>query len=388
MSRQIALALTATLAAILLCANALALYEAWPNGPPKDPNYFALAVWLQDPKNAPLYKAIGINLFVGLWKGPTEEQLAALHRAGMPVICSQNEVGLAHRNDPIIVGWLHQDEPDNAQRQPDGSWGPAVDPRIIIQRYQTWKRNDPTRPVYLNLGRGMVDEKWKGRRAKLCWYPEYIRGCDIVSYDIYPVNYYCGQDLSADMLWMVPLGVAKLRAFAGAGKIIWNCIETTRIRQELGKPTPKHIRAEVWMSIIQGSRGIVYFCHVFTPRFIEAGLLADKQIASAVKALNAEVTNLAPVINSPQTVPGVITQVGPDDSPVAVMAKRFRDSIYIIAVATHNRPANARIFIPAKLPGAVRAEVLGERRFARVTRGWLEDSFQGYDVHIYRIPAK
>src|SRR5215212_6954240 len=59
-----------------------------------DPNVFPIAVWLQSPARAPDYKAIGINLYVGLWKGPTEAQLTDLKRHGMRVICSQNGVGL------------------------------------------------------------------------------------------------------------------------------------------------------------------------------------------------------------------------------------------------------------------------------------------------------
>lgn len=90
-------------------------YAPWRNGPPRSSDYFPIAVWLQNPRNAERFKAAGINLYVGLWKGPTEAQLDALRKAGMPVICAQNEVGLAHRDDPIIVGWMHGDEPDNAQ---------------------------------------------------------------------------------------------------------------------------------------------------------------------------------------------------------------------------------------------------------------------------------
>src|SRR5512143_3994434 len=68
-------------------------YAQWENGPPADPSYFPIAVWLQDPKNAGRYKAAGINLYVALWQGPTEKQLADLKQAGMAVICGQNEVG-------------------------------------------------------------------------------------------------------------------------------------------------------------------------------------------------------------------------------------------------------------------------------------------------------
>src|SRR4051812_37722183 len=71
-----------------------------------DPTFFPLAVWLQNPSNAARYKAAGINLYVGLWRGPTEEQLAQLREQGMYVICSQNVAGLAHKDDPTIVGWM------------------------------------------------------------------------------------------------------------------------------------------------------------------------------------------------------------------------------------------------------------------------------------------
>ena len=39
-------------------------YAKWENGPPSDPGYFPIAVWLQNPRNAAKYKAAGINLYV------------------------------------------------------------------------------------------------------------------------------------------------------------------------------------------------------------------------------------------------------------------------------------------------------------------------------------
>jgi hypothetical protein len=84
------------------------------SGPFADPNFFPVAVWLQSPANAAKYRDAGINLYVALWKGPTDDQLAALKREKMYVICNQNSVGLAHRDDATIVGWMHGDEPDNA----------------------------------------------------------------------------------------------------------------------------------------------------------------------------------------------------------------------------------------------------------------------------------
>ena len=50
-------------------------YAQWQNGPPTDPAFFPLGVWVQDPRNAEPYQEIGVNTYVGLWQGPTEDQL-------------------------------------------------------------------------------------------------------------------------------------------------------------------------------------------------------------------------------------------------------------------------------------------------------------------------
>ena len=48
----------------------------WSHGPPSTPEYFPIAVWLQDPRQAARYKDAGINLYVALWRGPTESSRA------------------------------------------------------------------------------------------------------------------------------------------------------------------------------------------------------------------------------------------------------------------------------------------------------------------------
>ena len=53
------------------------------------------------------------------------------------------------------------------------------------------------------------------------------------------------------------------------------------------------------MALIHGARGIIYFAHQFKPKFIEAGLLADEEMARGVAALNRQIRELAPVLNSP-----------------------------------------------------------------------------------------
>src|SRR5688572_19140921 len=100
-----------------------------PEGRPADDSFFPLAVWVQRPSDAARYREIGINTYVALHRGPTAEQLDELERAGMFAITHQNERGLAARNRATIAGWMHGDEPDNAQSLGRGKgWGPPVLP--------------------------------------------------------------------------------------------------------------------------------------------------------------------------------------------------------------------------------------------------------------------
>jgi hypothetical protein len=365
-------------------------YGRWEHGPPADPAYFPIAVWLQDPANALRYKAAGINLYVGLWTGPTEEQLAALKAAGMPVICEQNALGLAHRSDPTIVGWMHGDEPDNAQEVTDPvtgkrSYGPPILPQKIVAEYETMRTADPTRPVMLNLGQGVANDAWVGRGpgASLTDYPAYIQGSDIASFDVYPVAG-LGKLDGADYLWYVAKGVERLGRWSGGRQIVWNCLECTRISNETGRATPHQVRAEAWMALIHGSTGLIYFAHQFKPSFDEHALLDDPDMLPAVTALNHQIRSLAPVLNSP-TVDAATVRSSRADCPIDAMVKRRHGATYLFAVGMRNHSSRGS-FTLRDLPARSTAEVIGENRRLSVRHGRFEDAFGPYDVHLYRIP--
>src|SRR4029079_18605856 len=97
---------------------------------------------------------------------------------------------------------------------------------------------------------------------------------------------------------------SRLRKWSNDRKIVWNCIECTHISNPRAKATPHQVKAEVWMSLIHGSRGLIYFVHQFQPKFNEHALLDDPEMLAAVSALNHQVHDLAPVLNSPD-VPGI-----------------------------------------------------------------------------------
>src|ERR1039457_6544454 len=167
-------------------ASSASPYAKWEHGPSHDAGFFPIAVWLQDPRNAGQYRAAGFNTYVGLWKGPTESQLAALKAAGMKVICEQNATARIHLDDSTIIGWMHGDEPDNAQSLGGAmGYGPPIPAKTIVEDYLKIRAADPSRPVMLNLGQGVAWDGWYGRGVRTNHpedYPEYLPGCDIVSF--------------------------------------------------------------------------------------------------------------------------------------------------------------------------------------------------------------
>lgn len=363
-------------------------YSKWSNGPSSDPDYFPIAVWLQSPHNADAYRAIGINTFVGLWEGPTEDQLGRLSGSGMPVLCDQNATGLAGSSGSVIRAWTHVDEPDNAQADGQGGYGPPISTETVVAGYQSMVAEDPSRPVYLNLGQGVAWDGWYGRGVRTNHpedYADYIRGADIISYDIYPVN---TRDAAVkDRLWLVAYGVDRLRQWSGYKKPVWNWIECTDFNGAGRKPSASEVRAEVWMSIIHGSMGIGYFVHIFSPTFIEAGLLSDARMSSAVAAINAQIRSLAPVLNTPSVANGVTVTGSNADVPVDVMLKRYNGETYLFAVSM--RPGiTTATFTLRDFQGDAEAEVIGENRVKIFSNGVMRDSFTDYTVHLYRITCK
>ena len=357
------------------------------NGFPQDSTFFPLAVWVQQPRLAERYREIGINTYVALWRGPTEEHLDLLEKAGMFAVCHQNATALRHKDRKVIAAWMHGDEPDNAQPRRDGGkgWGPPIPPEKIVENYNRIKSNDPTRPVFLNLGQGVAWDGWYGRGVRTnhpADYPEYLKGCDIASFDIYPVVHEKSE--IAGKLHYVAHGVNRLRTWAGGKKPVWACIETTHIDNPAALPSPAQIRSEVWLAITHGATGIVYFCHEFKPKPIEAGLLAHAENAKAVKEINGQIKRLAPALNSPTRGGLVKVESEVKDAPVAVLAKEHAGAVYLFAAATRNTPTKAT-FTLLKAAGSAKVEVLDENRTLTASGGKFEDDFEGYAIHIYRV---
>jgi Beta-galactosidase len=313
--------------------------------------------------------------------------LSTLKTASMPVACDQNAVGLAHLADPTILAWTQQDEPDNAQPLMGGGYGPCVPASTVVGLYDQMRMKDMTRPVFLNLGQGVAHDYigWGSQCAMThpADYPDYIKGCDIVSFDIYPMNE--TEPTVAGHPEFVAKGVDNLMQWSGAKKPVWNWIECTGISDPKGKPTPEVVKAEVWMSIVHGSMGIGYFVHQFQPSFDEHALLDDATMKAAVAAINQQIHDLAPALNTPPIINGGTVSSSDPSVPVNMLLKRQGGATYIFAVAMAQGPTKATFSGLTNLPANADVTVLGEGRQIPIANASFADDFAGYGVHLYQI---
>ena len=69
----------------------------------------------------------------------------------------------------------------------------------------------------------------------------------------------------------------------------------------------------------------------------------DPEMLAAITAINRQVRELAPVLNRPSVLKGVVVDSSTKDAPIAWMLKRNTESLYLFAVLVLN--SNDFIFI-------------------------------------------
>jgi len=148
------------------CGAVRAADGPYPKGLSQTPEFFPLAVWLQAPANAARYRAIGINTYVGLWGGPTEEQLEAgrqlgaevakdlveeIQDMGLPAVRAA-ELPRGETGDIVIRGtFLSVDEGSALKRIVVGFGSGGAELRTLVEGYVMTERG------LRKLGSGQID---------------------------------------------------------------------------------------------------------------------------------------------------------------------------------------------------------------------------------------
>lgn len=377
-----------------------AYFSKWTKGPSANPNYFLIGTWYQEPNNAVAYKNLGFNYNVFCWSGNDLSPMVSA-KVGMVPPTTEMLSNLGNPNtEPAITSWIYYiDEPDNVQ-----SSGNTVDPSTVISAYNNTVIKDQNRPVYLSLGAGVAQKDWWGRGAATgdtASYRQYAKGADILQFDIYPMNTYKDATLASfkqpylnavgQNPGIIGAGVDNLRRYSDYKKPVIACLESTNYEGDSRYTTTPtaYIRPEAWIAIIHGARGLLYFCHLITPNFVEPGLLNDAAMSAEVKKNNELILAHSPILNT-QTVSNAVTMKTSNkglSSYLKSMVKRYQGFTYIYSVI-ENGNSTTGTFTLRGFTGASTIEVVGENRTITATNGVFTDTFSNWDVHIYKVATQ
>jgi len=349
-----------------------------------DPKFFPIGVWLQ-PAGGNVtadYKAMGVNVYFGgesSYPSPKGKTwLDALQKEGMYGIISYSPEAVAEKlhEHPAMIGWHIDDEPDQSK---DGK--PSVGYDQIAATLAKVRAASPARPLWMNLTCAVADERWIGRGLPEEMYPKYCALADVLSYDLYPCN-----SLGADgpeRFHLVAKGMDRLRKWTDGRKPRWFVLEINRFtkaeEQDSRSPTPEEVQTQMWMALVHGARGLVFFCHSWYQKADFRRIEPD--MVTALTKYDGEIQSLARVLNAPDVAGAkVVPSLG---GRVDVLVKKVDGATYVMAVNMYRKAEKPAITLPGVADGT--AEVLFEKRTVPVKGGQIVDDFAPYAVHRYKI---
>ena len=163
--------------------------------------------------------------------------------------------------------------------------------------------------------------------------------------------------------------------------------------------TPPELNWAVWSSLIHGARGVIYFNHTFAGPAQSDDNLAQTfyqtvqpgqtiSIYNQVKATDALVEQMAPVLNSPIASGYVTVSPAPTlFNGIETAVHDYNGTFYIFA---DTRDSETQHNIPAVFtlndPNATSVTVVNENRTIPVVNGSFSDTFANAStVHIYQV---
>jgi len=302
--------------------------------------FFPRLVWKQCPSQYPDAIAAGINVFLGTECTTAAGQLSALGGKAFSAV----DVADHGLSGPGLIGWHLPDEGDESVGSAAG------EPNV----------HDPNKVTFLTLTDHFAPYMAPPRAGRGI-YPGWFQRADVVGFDTYPIEGRCRWDLIPTVYTLQK----SLVEMAGP-KPTFQWIEAGPMEKCFHTdPTPASVRAETWLSIAAGARGVGYFPGVWSPDIRQEITSIDSTIASLAPAL-LDVASSA--------------IVGPS-SPIRVGVRRHNGAVYIIAVNSSTKPTIGRFAVSGL--GDQTLSVYGENRTVPSQLSQISDNFAGLDVHIY-----
>jgi hypothetical protein len=280
---------------------------------------------------------VGTNLYAANRCGGLEAQLPALGGRAL----SAAVVGEPIPDDPDVIGVFYPDEPD-AQ----GATGETLPqpPRGSGIRLLTLTNHFYSGAAPLSYGRAM--------------YPGLVAQADVVGFDLYPLQIWCRPERLVDV-YFAQQELVRL----AKGKPTFQWIEAAGMDCPHGRTavTPQTVRAESWLAIAGGARGLGFF-----PPAAWTG-----DVGEAIAEVTETVRTLEPALLAPDAA----ASVEPAGGLVKAGARAHGKDLVVIVANAGYEPESA----------TVRVAGLGGRTLRPVGPG-REVSANG-DAFTVRLPA-
>ena len=305
---------------------------------------FPRMVWRQCPTYYPASLGAGISLFLGVSCAGPDEQLDLLAGRALSTV----DAYTPHISGPGLVGWHLPDEADMSVGNASSLPAPKANGRVTFLTLTDHFSQSAAPPT-------------NGREI----YPGFYERADVIGFDTYPVEGRCSLAQIDNVYWMQRELVAVTRGKPTFQWIEAGPMEHCRQNQD---PTPAVVRAETWLAIAGGARGIGYFPDWWV-----------EEIRAEVRQTNREILALAPALLSPVAKASWSTE-----SPVRVAARRYNGATYVVAVNTSVEPATASFTVFGL--GGRRLRVFRDGRIVTPLGDLVTDKLPGLGVAVYVVP--
>jgi hypothetical protein len=302
-------------------------------------------------------RRLGINLVLngGCTGLPGLRQLAAIDGDAYAAL----PIGRARVRGRALAGWTYPDEPEG------NGWSSAR-----LRKTFAYRRGSADGLLsFITTGGGFFSRPYARPNPPRAEYRALARVADVAGFDLYPLGH-CSKDLVA----VYDAQREFVRLAGGSPTFQW--IETGPVRPTYCggfRMKPQELRAEVFLAIAGGARGIGYFTHTWTPK--HRAFDVDGAIERELRRTNATLEALTPALL------GKTRESDADSHAIKLVARRAGNHTYVLAVNSLRQHVRAQLHVPSVATG--RIGVFGERRSLTVGHDRFSDTFAPLAVHVY-----
>ena len=271
------------------------------------------------------------------------------------------------RNHPALLCW---DEEEGIARG-------DMPPEYLVKLRQIIKEEDPNHPLMVGDPRDMIGRVTD--RANFFpvdqmdlgmwwWYPLPLRTGPTTA------NALEGEEATHRPELVPPEFLVK----RNTDKPIWVGLQSYK-KKDSRYPTPVEYRAQAYIAIIHGAKGLMWYGGSVTGGIY---LAPEEGHWDYLKKLARELRDLSPVFMSPN---GDAPKFTPTEAPISVCMKRDEGRDVLLTVNRGLEPIDVEFQLD-RSNGVAR--VLSEDRQVKLESSNLRDHFEPLATHIFELPAK